>query len=176
MAHRGPAYVKEPGQAIGGRGVHPTIDAAVAAAKRAFSDLQSISLKDRARYIEALRQATLAALPQMARMAVDETGLGRYEDKIEKNRLVANKTPGIESLRPETWTGDDGLTLTEWAPYGVIGSITPCTNPTETILNNGIGMLAAGNTVVFNTHPNAKNLSAWYIDMLNGAIQSCGGP
>ena len=98
----GPAYIKEPGQAIGGRGVHPTIDAAVAAAKRAFSDLQSISLKDRARYIEALRQATLAALPQMARMAVDETGLGRYEDKIEKNRLVANKTPGIESLRPDT--------------------------------------------------------------------------
>ena len=172
----GPAYIKEPGQAIGGRGVHPTIDAAVAAAKRAFSDLQSISLKDRARYIEALRQATLAALPQMARMAVDETGLGRYEDKIEKNRLVANKTPGIESLRPDTWTGDDGLTLTEWAPYGVIGSITPCTNPTETILNNGIGMLAAGNTVVFNTHPNAKKLSAWYIDLLNGAIESCGGP
>ena len=112
---------------------------AAAAAKRAFSDLQSISLKDRARYIEALRQATLA-LPQMARMAVDETGLGRYEDKIEKNRLVANKTPGIESLRPDTWTGDDA-SLTEWAPYGVIGSMRSCTNPTETILNNGIGML-----------------------------------
>ena len=109
-------------------------------------------------------------------MAVEETGLGRYLDKIEKNRLVAEKTPGVEALEPKTWTGDDGLTLTEWAPYGVIGSITPCTNPTETILNNGIGMVAAGNAVVFNTHPNAKALSAWFIDLLNGAVEGCGGP
>jgi len=171
-----PAVLQRTGSTIGGRGVHPTIDSAVAAAKRTFQDLSDISLKDRARYIAALRQVTIDSLSDMARMAVDETGLGRYGDKIEKNRLVAEKTPGIESLQADTWTGDNGLTLTEWAPYGVIGSITPCTNPTETILNNGIGMLAAGNTVVFNTHPNAKHLSAWYIDLLNGAIEACGGP
>jgi len=171
-----PAVIGQIGGHIGGRGVHPTIDAAVAAAKRTFKELSSISVKDRARYIAALRQVTLESLNEMARLAIDETGLGRYTDKIEKNRLVAEKTPGIESLQSESFTGDDGLTLTEWAPFGVIGSITPCTNPTETILNNGIGMLAAGNTVVFNTHPNAKHLSAWYIDLLNGAIESCGGP
>jgi acyl-CoA reductase-like NAD-dependent aldehyde dehydrogenase len=148
----------------------------VAAAKRTFNDLKDISLADRARYIEALRQVTLNSLEEMSRMAVEETGLGRVLDKIEKNRLVADRTPGIEALQPTSWTGDDGLTLTEWAPYGVIGSITPCTNPTETILNNGIGMLASGNTVVFNTHPNAKHLSAWYIDLMNSAIERCGGP
>mgnify|MGYP002145540453 CR=1 FL=1 len=38
--------------------------------------------------------------------------------------------------------------VTERAPYGVIASITPCTNPTETIINNGIGMVAGGNAVV----------------------------
>jgi acyl-CoA reductase-like NAD-dependent aldehyde dehydrogenase len=161
---------------IQGRGVHPTVDAAAKAAKRAFSDLQSCTLADRRRYIAAMRRVTLEHLEDMARMAVEETGLGRYLDKIEKNRLVAEKTPGVEALEPKTWTGDDGLTLTEWAPYGVIGSITPCTNPTETILNNGIGMIAAGNAVVFNTHPNAKALSAWFIDLLNGAIEGCGGP
>ena len=176
IGREAPAVIKQPGTAIGGRGVHPTIDAAVAAAKRTFGDLSQISLADRGRYIAAMRKITLDSLSDMARMAVDETGLGRYTDKIEKNRLVAEKTPGIEALQPTSWTGDNGLTLAEWAPYGVIGSITPCTNPTETILNNGIGMLAAGNTVVFNTHPNAKHLSAWYIDLLNGAIESCGGP
>jgi acyl-CoA reductase-like NAD-dependent aldehyde dehydrogenase len=176
LGREAPAIIKQRGGSIGGRGVHPTIDAAVKAAQRTFRDLSNISIKERARYIEALRRVTLDSLSEMARFAVDETGLGRYTDKIEKNRLVAEKTPGIEALRPETWTGDHGLTLTEWAPYGVIGSITPCTNPTETILNNGIGMLAAGNTVVFNTHPNAKRLSAWYIDLLNGAIEGCGGP
>jgi len=161
---------------IQGRGVHPNVDAAAKAAKRAFSDLHDCSLADRRRYIAALRRVTLLHLEDMARMAVEETGLGRVLDKIEKNRLVAEKTPGVEALEPKTWTGDYGLTLTEFAPYGVIGSITPCTNPTETILNNGIGMVAAGNTVVFNTHPNAKALSAWFIDLLNGAIEGCGGP
>jgi acyl-CoA reductase-like NAD-dependent aldehyde dehydrogenase len=119
---------------------------------------------------------TLAELETIAQMAVSETGLGRYSDKLAKNRLVAEKTPGVEALIPQARSGDHGLTLTEWAPYGVIGSITPCTNPTETILNNGIGMLAAGNVVVFNTHPAAKGVSAYFIDRLNATIESEGGP
>ena len=170
-----PAVIRS-GEQIGGRGVHPDVDSAAQAARRAFLQLSEISLDDRARYIQALRDVTVRELETMSRLAVEETGLGRFSDKIAKNRLVANKTPGLESLRAETETGDHGLTLTEFAPFGVIGSITPCTNPTETILNNGIGMLAAGNTVVFNTHPNAKRVSAWYIDLLNGAIEDCGGP
>jgi acyl-CoA reductase-like NAD-dependent aldehyde dehydrogenase len=64
----------------------------------------------------------------------------------------------------------------ERAPFGVIGSITPCTNPTETILCNGIGMVAGGNSVVFNTHPSAKNTSAYCIDLINRASIEVGGP
>jgi acyl-CoA reductase-like NAD-dependent aldehyde dehydrogenase len=163
-------------QTSGGRGVHATVDQALKAAKRAFSELRECSLADRGRFVQALRTVTLSELETISQMAVEETGLGRYADKIAKNRLVANKTPGVESLIPRAETGDYGLTLTEWAPYGVIGSITPCTNPTETILNNGIGMLAAGNTVVFNTHPAAKRVSAYFIDRLNEAIEREGGP
>jgi acyl-CoA reductase-like NAD-dependent aldehyde dehydrogenase len=176
----GPAVLRHPRGAGhvegGGLGGHPTIDAAVAAAKRAFDGIQQASLADRARSIQALRDTTRADLETIARMAVEESGLGRFADKIAKNRLVADKTPGIEILQTTAWTGDDGMTLVEWAPYGVIGSITPCTNPTETILNNGIGMLAAGNAVVFNTHPSAKRVSAYFIDRLNRAIRAAGGP
>lgn len=164
------------GQALGGRGVHPTVDAAAQAARRSFEALRETSLADRERYIAALRRTTTALIPKLAEMAVAETGLGRVEDKLHKNRLVVEKTPGIEALRPTAFTGDHGMTLLEYAPYGVIGSITPCTNPTETILNNGIGMLAAGNAVVFNTHPTAKGVSAFFIDALNGAIEAEGGP
>lgn len=159
-----------------GRGVHRTVDDAVAAAGRAFRAIAETSLDDRRRYIAALRRVTREVNDDISRMAVEETGLGRYRDKLAKNELVADKTPGVEILQPSTWTGDHGLTLTEWAPYGVIGSITPCTNPTETILNNGIGMLAAGNAVVFNTHPNARKTSAFFIDRLNAAIEAEGGP
>ncbi|MBU0551945.1 aldehyde dehydrogenase EutE [Myxococcota bacterium] len=172
-----PAILRAPrGEAIGGRGVYPTIDAAVAAAKRAFHALRDISLEDRARFIQAMRDVSRAERETLSRMAVEETGLGRYEDKLDKNLLALEKTPGVEALRPLASSGDHGLTLTEWAPFGVIGSITPCTNPSETIINNGIGMLAAGNAVVFNVHPNAKKVSAYFIDRLNHAIMSVGGP
>ena len=97
-----------------------------------------------------------ATIELLSRYAVEETGLGPLEDKLNKNRLVAEKTPGIEILRPVAYTGDDGLMLTERAPYGVILAITPTTNPTETILCNAIGMVAGGNAVVFNVHPSAR--------------------
>ena len=171
-----PSIPRYRGTAADGRGVHPTVDAAVAAAGRAFSDLHDCSLADRARFIAALRETTRAENQAISTMAQSETGLGRADDKLAKNQLVLEKTPGTEALPSTAWTGDHGLTLTEMAPYGVIGAITPCTNPTETILNNGIGMLAAGNAVVFNTHPAAKGVSAYFIDKLNAAIEGVGGP
>src|SRR5438034_483250 len=115
-------------------------------------------------------------VPALAKYAVDETGYGRVEDKLKKNMLCVEKTPGTEALQPIAWSGDDGLTLTERASYGVIGSITPTTNPTETIINNGIGMVSGGNAVVFNVHPYAARVSAWFVHLLNEAIGGAGGP
>ena len=112
----------------------------------------------------------------LAREAHEETGLGRYEDKVLKNQLVTEKTPGTEDLQPQAVTGDDGLNLTEPAPYGVIAAITPTTNPTSTIINNTIAMLAAGNAVVFNVHPNARRVSCHNVALINKAIVAAGGP
>ena len=78
------------------------------------------------------------------------------KSKTLKNRLVVDRTPGTEDLHPEILSGDHGLTLTELAPWGVIGAVTPSTNPAATIINNGISMIAAGNGVVFGAHPLAK--------------------
>ena len=157
-------------------GIFPTIADAVAAAKAAFKSLDRQPLALREKIIAAMRSAALAQVETLARMAVDETGMGRYEHKVLKNRLAISKTPGIEILKCESFTGDNGLTLTELAPYGVIGSITPCTNPTETIINNSIGMIAAGNSVVVNAHPTAKNVTLFTIRLLNLAIIEAGGP
>jgi len=114
--------------------------------------------------------------PSLARAAWQETGMGRYEDKVEKNLLVAERTPGTEALQAQAWTGDRGLSLVELAPYGTIGAITPSTNPTSTIICNAIGIIAAGNSVVFNAHPGAKECSAETVRVLNQAIQRSGGP
>ena len=95
---------------------------------------------------------------------------------MKKNLLCVDKTPGPEMLAPLAFSGDDGLTIVERASYGVIGSITPTTNPTETIINNGIGMVAGGNAVVFNAHPYAARTSAYLVHLLNEAIVAAGGP
>jgi len=113
---------------------------------------------------------------EMSARAVEESTYGRVEDKISKNRLAIEKTPGPEDLRPVAWSGDDGLSIMERAPWGVIGAITPVTNITETIICNGLGMIAAGNSVVFNVHPFAKRTSSWLISLMNEALVRAGLP
>ena len=159
-----------------GLGVFSTINEAIQASQKAFPVYTALPLAVRNRIIAAIRKAALDNASVLAKAAAEETRLGRFEDKILKNQLVAEKTPGTEQLVPESFTGDHGLTLCEPAPYGVIGSITPCTNPTSTIINNAIAMIAAGNTVVFNTHPTAKSCSAQTVALLNKTITAHGGP
>lgn len=161
----------------GRRGVYDDVDSAVKAARAAHEQLvHKMSLKDRDRVIAALRRCAHDVVEQISQMAVDETGLGRVDDKLNKNRLVADKTPGTEILRPWAQSGDDGLVLMERAPYGVIGAITPTTNPTETIICNAIGMIAAGNSVVFNVHPSAKKVCRFFVEKANEYIVAAGGP
>lgn len=157
-------------------GVFPTIDEAVAAARWAHRELRLLTLEKREELIKAMRDAAYNNADLLAQMAVEESGMGRVADKVLKNQIVARKTPGTEDLRTEAWSGDYGLTVIEMAPYGVIGAITPTTNPSETVICNGIGMIAAGNAVVFSPHPTAKNTSLKTIRILNEAILKAGGP
>lgn len=181
----GPAGTYAPGAASASRapdiprgtlGVYADADAAVAAARRGFEANEALPLATRQAMITAMRKVARDHLRELATYAVQETGLGRVEDKLGKNTLVIEKTPGTEILRPVAVTGDDGLMLTERAPYGVILAVTPCTNPTETILCNAIGMLAGGNAVVFNVHPAAARVCNWFVHLLNEAIIGVGGP
>ena len=159
-----------------GRGVFPDIDAAIAAARSAQRELMARTLETRSDVIAAMRRAVLKNLERLAELAVRETGMGRKQDKVLKNRVAGELTPGVEDLQPVTFSNDHGLTLVERAPYGVVGSITPSTNPTESIISNAIGMISAGNSVVFNPHPSARGVSAFTIDLLNQAAVSAGGP
>ncbi len=159
-----------------GDGIHPSIDKAVAAARHAFTAYREMGLESRKTIVEGMRAAMLREGERLAYMAAQETGIGRAEDKVIKNRLVTTKTPGPEDLEPHVVTGDAGMMVTEYAPYGVIASITPTTNPTSTIINNSIAMVSAGNAVVFNVHPNAATVSVENIKLLNRAIVAAGGP
>lgn len=158
------------------KGIFDDIEYAVKAASEAQKELIGLPNKKRKEIINAMRNKMMENLELLSKMAVEETQMGRVGDKIEKNKLAVQKTPGMEILETEALTGDHGLTLIEMAPFGVIGSLTPSTNPSETIINNSIGMIAAGNSVVFNPHPSAKKVSAKTVELLNTAIIEAGGP
>lgn len=165
-------------ETISGDGVFMTMNEAIAAAQLAQVQYRHCTMQDRASFVEGIRNVFLQeeVLQKISRMAVEETGMGNYTDKLLKNRIAAQKTPGLEDLKTEAISGDGGLTLTEYSAYGVIGSITPTTNPTETIINNSIGMLAAGNTVVFSPHPRSRQVSLYCIALINQQLAHLGAP
>lgn len=169
------------GQPVGQSGNNPcvfgSIDAAVDAAERAQKIFQDMGLEFRRKMIAAMREMGRRNAETLARMAVDETGLGRYEHKVIKNQLTADKTPGVEDLQPVlAHTGDKGLTLVEYAPFGAVAAVTPSTNPTSTIINNAISILSAGNAVVFAPHPAARLCCQETMRVLDEAVRSVGGP
>ncbi|MFC1558877.1 aldehyde dehydrogenase family protein [candidate division KSB1 bacterium] len=157
-------------------GLFKTVEEAVKSAEKAFLELHRIPLEKRDNIIAAMRDISRNNIESLAEDMEKETGLGRAEDKKLKLKLAIEKTPGTEDIKPVVYSGDNGLTLIERAPYGVIGSITPVTNPVETIINNSIGFVASGNSAVFNAHPGSKRVSAKIIGLLNKAIQTAGGP
>lgn len=165
-----------PSSSPGRNGIFPTMEEAIDAAEMAQKQFIKLTVDSRKEIIEAVRKSALQNVRVLAEMAVAETGMGRVEDKITKKTIVAKKTPGMEVLQPTAYTGDGGLTLVEQGPFGLIGSITPSTNPGATVINNTISMISAGNGVVYNFHPSAKRVSQKTLELINQAIVSAGGP
>lgn len=157
-------------------GVFEDMHDAIAAAAAGYRTIRGMSVAEREKMIASIRQLTREEAAVMGELGVAETGMGRVDHKTAKHQLVADKTPGTEDIVSEAKTGDYGLTLVEMAPFGVVGAITPSTNPSETVICNSIGMIAAGNGVVFNPHPGAIATSNYAVDLVNRACRRAGGP
>lgn len=154
-----------------------TVEEAVERSKIAQKKFVSLKLEQRNKIIENIRKHVIHNAERLAKLAAEETKMGRWEHKVKKNLLAATKTPGVEDLQPvTTYTGDHGMTLVEYAPFGVIAAVTPSTNPTSTIINNSISILSGGNSVIFCPHPAAKNCSYETMKIINDAIVEIGGP
>lgn len=157
-------------------GIFDTMEEAIEAAYEAQKKYSEYSVEQREKLIAAMRKAIIDNAMNIATLCVNESGMGRIDHKYLKLKLTAEKTPGTEVLNTTAYSGDKGLTLVENGAFGVIGSITPSTNPAATVACNAIGMLAGGNTVVFSPHPGAFNASLTMIKALNKAIKDAGGP
>ncbi len=151
------------------------VEAAYAACKR-FADFSQEQVDT---IVAAVAEAGLRAAEPLARLAVEETGFGRYEDKILKNKFGSQnvyqaikdiKTVGI--LREDREKG----ILEIAAPAGVIAAIIPSTNPTSTTINKVLISLKCRNGIVLSPHPSAANCILETAKILTEAALSAGAP
>ena len=156
-------------------GVFEQVNDAVAAAVEAQRQFVQRSLEDRRRAIQCVRTICLEQAEMLGREELEETKVGRLEHKIEKLQVVAKSIPGVEFLRTEAFSGENGITLTEYAPFGVIGAITPVTHSLPTLACNAINMLAGGNSLVCNPHPNGARIACKGTRLFNQAIHEAIG-
>ena len=159
------------GRGYSGRfGIFTCVDQAVAAATEAFQQLSERSLEDRKRIIDHIRRISIEQSVELGTMEMEETKIGRLEHKIEKLKTLGERTPGVEFMRSEVFSGDHGLAVIEHAPFGVIGAITPVTHSLPTITGNAVSMIAGGNTLVVNPHPSGKRVAVEGVRRFNQAI------
>ncbi len=156
-------------------GVFDDVGAAVSAAAEAQRAFEARGLDDRRKAVACIRRICRDQAEQLGREEFEETKIGRLPHKVEKLIAVADRIPGVEFLRTDAYSGENGITLTEYAPFGVIGAITPVTHSLPTLACNAINMLAAGNAVVCNPHPSGARIACKGVRLFNQAVHEAIG-
>ncbi|MCA9114801.1 MAG: aldehyde dehydrogenase EutE [Planctomycetaceae bacterium] len=155
-------------------GVFQKVDDAVAAATEGFQQLKKATLEDRTRIVQLVKDMCFDQAEELGRMEFEETKIGRLDHKIEKLKII-RLVPGVEWLKTDAVSGDHGLTITEYAPFGVIGAITPVTHSLPTLAGNVVNMVGAGNTMVVNPHPSGRRVACEGVRRFNKAIHQATG-
>ncbi len=150
---------------------------AARAARRAADAMARLEQDETNRVCEAMATAAWSAAPELAQLAVDETGYGRYEDKLLKDRYCSW---GIwERIRDEPSVGVVYKSEHDWhyaEPVGVVMAICPVTNPTSTPIFKGISAAKGRNATIIAPHPRAIRSAARVAEVLSAAAVEAGGP
>jgi aldehyde dehydrogenase len=152
------------------RGVFADVDSAVAAAREAQKEFEARGLEDRRKAVACIRKICSEQAETLGREELEETKIGRLIHKIEKLKVIADRIPGVEFLRTDAFSGENGVSLQEYAPFGLIGVITPVTHSLPTLACNAINMLASGNAIVCNPHPSGARIACKGVHLFNQAI------
>jgi aldehyde dehydrogenase len=155
-------------------GVFDNVDAAVEAAAEGFRQLSNAPVSARRTIVDIVKTMCDEQAEELGRLEFEETKIGRLDHKIEKLKII-KLAPGVEAMRTDAVSGDNGLTITEHAPFGVIGAITPVTHSLPTLAGNVVSMVASGNTMVFNPHPAGMHIACEGARRFNKAIYEATG-
>ena len=161
--------------AAGKWGVFEDVNEAVAAASAAQRKFETMGLAERRKAVECVRKICIDRAEELGREELEETKIGRLDHKIDKLIVAGGKTPGVEWLETRAFSGENGITLEEFAPFGVVGIITPVTHSLPTLAGNAINILAAGNALVCNPHPSGARIATKGTQLFNQAIHKAIG-
>lgn len=152
-----------------GCGVFNNISEAIKKSKIAQIEYAKLKMNMREKAIMTIKSTVLdeSNLTNICKMVVNETGMGVYDDKIVKHKLYAEKTAGLEDLKTEAFSGDNGLSIVEHSPFGVVCVVLPNVNATECIISTAISSISAGNSVVFCPSENSINTCIFLVDLIN---------
>jgi aldehyde dehydrogenase len=150
-------------------GVFADANEACVAAQEAFLQLRQKGIAARRKIEEIVKALAEKNAEAWGKIEFDETKIGRLDHKIAKLGLI-KLVPGVDWLRPDARSGDHGITLEEYTPFGVVGAVTPSTHSIPTLSGNIVNICAAGNSVVFNAHPGAARCAATAVRAYNEAI------
>ncbi|WP_303974210.1 acetaldehyde dehydrogenase (acetylating) [Streptococcus merionis] len=148
-------------------------------AKRAQEQLAEMSQEQIDTIVKVVAKACYDERERLAKMAAEETGFGRWEDKVIKNALASKGI--LEEIKDMKTVGilreDKENKVTEVAvPVGVIAGLIPSTNPTSTVIYKALIALKAGNSIVFSPHPNALKSIEATVEVIKRAAKSAGCP
>ena len=155
------------------------IDDLVQKAKKASEEYLKLDQEQVNNIIKEMSMAGLEHHMELAKMAIEETGRGIYEDKITKNMFATEyiyhsikyeKTVGIIAENEE----DDYIEIAE--PVGIIAGVTPVTNPTSTTMFKSIIAAKTRNVIIFGFHPSAQKCSVEAAKILRDAAVKAGAP
>lgn len=151
----------------------------IAKAKKAQQEFSKFSQEKVDRVVENMVRASEREAVRLAKMAHEETGFGKWQDKVVKNKFASRVVyNNIKDMKTVGIINDDKdkKVMEVAVPVGVIAGLIPSTNPTSTVMYKSIIALKAGNAIVFSPHPSAKNCIIETVKILNEAAVEAGAP
>jgi succinate-semialdehyde dehydrogenase len=155
------------------------IDELVKRSKAAGAKLETLDQKTLDGVVRAIAKVVYDNAEQLARMTVDETRMGKYEDKIlkckGKSRIIWNSLKGVKSRGIISVNEATGITEVA-KPMGVIAAVTPTTNPVVTPMCNSMFAIKGGNTIIVAPHPRAAKVNSFLAELIRKAVVEAGAP
>lgn len=155
------------------------IDEMLSKARTAQEEFSTYSQEQVDEIVRSIGKVVYDNAEELARNAVEETGMGNVADKLAKkmgkSRAIWNSLKGKRSIGVIEERDEHGIVKIA-KPVGIVGAVTPTTNPVVTPMCNAMFALKGGNAIIVAPHPRAKNCSAQVVDLMNTEIKRLGGP